>query len=90
MALTAEQRTQRQWLVDGAQALIAGNKSEAQQLLMNYVEQNENDEEAWLWLSGAVDDLDDIETALQNCLQVNPNNPRALQGINWIKQQRGH
>lgn len=89
MAMSAEQREVRRWLVDGAQALVEGRRDEARQLLLSYVEQNENDEEGWLWLSGAVDDLDDIEVSLQNCLQLNPDNERAKQGLAWIAQQRG-
>lgn len=79
----------RKLLVDGAQALLAGRKEQAQQLLMQYVEQDEGNEEAWLWLSGAVDDLDDIEVSLQNCLAINPNNERAKQGLAWVQQKRG-
>ena len=78
----------RKLLVDGVQALLAGRRAEAQQLLLNYVDRDEMNEEAWLWLSGAVDELDDIETSLQNCLQINPNNARAHQGLAWVAQQR--
>ncbi|MDB5082733.1 MAG: hypothetical protein JWP00_4657 [Chloroflexi bacterium] len=78
----------RKLLVDGVQALLAGRREEAQQLLLSYVDQDELNEEAWLWLSGAVDDLDDIETSLQNCLQINPNNDRARQGLAWVAGQR--
>jgi hypothetical protein len=67
---------------------LAGRRSEAQQLLLTYVDRDEMNEEAWLWLSGAVDELDDIETSLQNCLQINPNNARAQQGLEWVAQQR--
>ena len=82
-------RELKKLLVDGAQALTAGRREEAQALLLQYVQQDEASEEAWLWLSGAVTELDDIETALQNCLQINPQNARAKQGMNWINKQRG-
>lgn len=78
----------RKMLVDGVQALLAGRRQEAQQLLLGYVDRDELNEEAWLWLSGAVDELDDIETSLQNCLQINPDNDRAKQGLNWVAEQR--
>lgn len=78
----------RKLLVDGVQALLAGRRAEAQQLLLNYVDRDEMNEEAWLWLSGAVDELDDIETSLQNCLQLNANNARAHQGLEWVARQR--
>ncbi|HEX2913863.1 MAG TPA: hypothetical protein VH186_23870 [Chloroflexia bacterium] len=88
MSMSGQQRELRRLLVDGVQALLAGRKQQAQQLLVSYVEQNEHDEEAWLWLSGAVDELDDIEVALQNCLAINPDNKRALQGLEWVAAQR--
>ncbi len=78
----------RKLLVDGVQALLAGRREEAQQLLLSYVDRDELNEEAWLWLSGAVDELNDIETSLQNCLQINKNNQRAHQGLEWVAQQR--
>ena len=78
----------RKLLVDGVQALLAGNREEAQRLLLSYVDRDEMNEEAWLWLSGAVDELNDIETSLENCLQLNPNNQRAKQGLEWVGRQR--
>ncbi len=89
MALTQAEHERRKLLVDGAQALLAGRREQAQQLLLTYVDQDETNEEAWLWLSGAVDDLDDIEVALHNCLAINPNNDRAQQGMAWIARMRG-
>lgn len=89
MAETNSQELEtRKLLVDGVQALLAGRREEAQRLLLSYVDKDEMNEEAWLWLSGAVDELDDIETSLQNCLQINPHNPRAQQGLQWVEQQR--
>jgi thioredoxin-like negative regulator of GroEL len=78
----------RRLLVDGVQALMAGDRPRAQQLLMQYVEQDEKNPDAWLWLSGAVTELEDIEIALQNCLACDPENPRAKQGLQWVLQQR--
>ncbi len=73
-------------LVQGAQALIEGRRTEARDLLIACVTQDENNEEAWLWLSGAVDDTVDVQTALENCLALNPNNSRAQQGLEWVRQ----
>ena len=39
----------------GITALKAGRKKEAYRLLTQVVEQDERNEMAWLWLSGAVD-----------------------------------
>lgn len=86
--MNEQERNNRRLLVDGVQALVGGRREEAQGLLMQYVEQNESDPEAWLWLSGAVTELDDIEVALQNCLALDPTNERARQGLEWILQRR--
>jgi len=78
----------RKLLVDGARAIQNGKHEEGQSLLMQYVEKDEESEEAWLWLSGALDDPNDIEVALDNCLSLNPNNLRALQGKDWLEEYR--
>ncbi|MEI8166379.1 MAG: hypothetical protein WCG26_08370 [Chloroflexales bacterium] len=75
-----------EWLYDGAVALTQGQKARALELLMQVVEANEDIEEAWLWLSGAVDDPEDQRTALQNVLALNPQNPYALYGIDLLNK----
>ncbi len=78
-----------EWLYDGALALQQGRRDEARDLLLQVVEADETIEEAWLWLSGAVDDPDDIRTALENVLALNPNNEHARQGMAYLDQQAG-
>jgi hypothetical protein len=73
-----------EWLYDGAVALRNGNKELARDLLLRVVEVDENIEDAWLWLSGAVDDPDDQRTALENVLALNPGNQYALDGIAYL------
>ena len=73
-----------EWLYDGAVALKQGQKARALELLMQVVEADEGLEEAWLWLSGAVDDPDDQRTALENVLALNPQNPYALYGMDLL------
>lgn len=84
--MTAEQLENRRLLVDGVQALLAGRREQARDLLLNYLEREERDPEGWLWISGTIDDSSDIETALQNCLDCDPNNQYAKQGLQWINQ----
>lgn len=76
-----------EWLYDGALALRQGRREEARDLLLQVVEADETIEEAWLWLSGAVDEPDDIRTALENVLALNPNNKYAQMGLNYLDQQ---
>jgi hypothetical protein len=68
-------------LYQGALALQQGDKLRARELLLRVVEADENAEEAWLWLSGAVDDPEDQRTALENVLALNPDNPHARHGL---------
>jgi len=72
-------------LHEGAVALQQGNKPRALELLMQVVEADETIEEAWLWLSGAVDDPADQRTALENVLALNPNNEHALYGLQVLE-----
>jgi hypothetical protein len=68
-------------LYEGALALQQGDKERARDLLLQVVEADETIEDAWLWLSGAVDDPDDQRTALENVLAINPNNTYARYGL---------
>lgn len=77
-----------EWLYDGAVALQEGNKTQAQKLLLQVVQADETNEEAWLWLSGAVNELNDCETALLNVLDINPNNQHAQSGIKWVEARK--
>jgi Tfp pilus assembly protein PilF len=78
-----------EYLYDAVEALLQGDKARARDMLLQVVEADEQNEEAWLWLSGAVDDIEDQEVALQNVLDINPNNAYAQQGLAWIERQRG-
>ena len=68
-------------LYEGALALQHGDKERARELLLRVVEADESIAEAWLWLSGAVDDPDDQRTALENVLALSPDNPHARYGL---------
>lgn len=71
-------------LQDGMRAARAGQREKARDLLMQVVQADERNEMAWLWLSGVVDDPEDVRICLQNVLDINPNNERALKGIAWL------
>jgi hypothetical protein len=72
---------------EGINAYRAGNKEEARTLLLKAVEINEQNEQAWLWLSAVVDTPEDQQTCLENVLMINPNNERAQQGLRILKQK---
>lgn len=68
-------------LQKGIDILNAGRKAEARRLLTQVVQQDESNEMAWLWLSGAVDTDEERLTCLENVLAINPNSSIAQQGI---------
>jgi tetratricopeptide (TPR) repeat protein len=76
-------------LQQGIAAARAGKRAEARALLMRVVEADERNEQAWMWLSGVVDDPDDMRTCLHNALELNPNNTQARQGLAWVDSKYG-
>jgi tetratricopeptide (TPR) repeat protein len=73
----------------GIAAARAGKREEARALLMQVVEADERNEQAWFWLAGVVDAPEDIRTCLQNVLDLNPSNQQAQQGLAWVEQRYG-
>ena len=58
-----------------------GRRQEAREILLQVVELDDQNESAWLWLSGVVDSDDDRAVALENVLALNPNNEWAKRGL---------
>jgi tetratricopeptide (TPR) repeat protein len=52
----------------------SGDTIEARNLLLEVVEENPQNEMAWIWLIGLVDSLEDKIIACQNVLDINPSN----------------
>ena len=73
---------------EGINLVKAGHKDEAKALLLRAVELDQFNEEAWLWLSGLVDGIDDQITCLENVLAINPKNERARMGLDYLAKQR--
>jgi hypothetical protein len=62
-------------------AAKAGRKGEARRLLESVLDADERNEQAWLWLSGVLDDVEDRTICLENVLTINPGNQAARQGL---------
>lgn len=75
-------------LREGIIAARAGQRERARDLLMQVVDHDEKSVQAWLWLSGVVDSLDDRETCLENVLALDPGNDAARKGLAWLRQQK--
>ena len=59
----------------------AGRSEEARHLLETVLAADERNEQAWLWLSGVVDDEDERIICLENVLTINPHNESARKGL---------
>jgi tetratricopeptide (TPR) repeat protein len=71
-------------LLNGIAAAREGRRAEARAILMDVVEREERNEQAWLWLAGVMDDPADVRVCLENVLELNPANARARQGLDWL------
>jgi len=74
-------------LEQGIAALKAGQKAEARHLLEQVVQQDKDNETAWLWLSGAVDTDRDRIHCLRETLRINPNNQHARRGLEILESK---
>jgi tetratricopeptide (TPR) repeat protein len=75
-----------QLLAQGIAAAKARRNEEARQALLQVVDLDRRNEQAWLWLSGVVESLDERRTCLENVLAINPNNTHAQAGLRWLEQ----
>jgi tetratricopeptide (TPR) repeat protein len=76
-------------LQQGIAAARAGRRDEARTLLMQVVEADERNEQAWLWLAGVIADPHDMRICLENVLDLNPDNAQAQQGLAWVNAHYG-
>jgi hypothetical protein len=68
----------------GIEAVKAGNRQRARQLLQAAVQQDRNDVQAWLWLSACVDTPLERRRCLEMVLKIDPDNDIARNGINQL------
>jgi tetratricopeptide (TPR) repeat protein len=76
-------------LNEGIQAVRAGHRHRARELLMAVVADDETNEPAWLWLSAALDEPADQLRAMENVLALNPRQPQALAGVEKLRLALG-
>jgi len=65
----------------GIAAVKAGEREKGRALLLQVIEADERIEQAWLWLSDAVDTDEDRRICLENVLAINPNHAAAQRGL---------
>ncbi|MEP7290594.1 MAG: hypothetical protein ABI835_02375 [Chloroflexota bacterium] len=64
-------------LLDAIELVKTNRRAEARHVLRDLIHENTNFEDAWLWMSVAVDSLDQSSICLDNVLRVNPKNAEA-------------
>lgn len=74
-----------QLLKQGIAAYKAGRKEEARELFYQTLELDRNNEQAWMWLSGAVDTNRERRICLEEVLALNPNNAIAKRGLEHLQ-----
>lgn len=76
-------------IAEGRDALLAGDKARAQDLLQTAVQLDPRSEEAWMWLSGVFTAPNDMAECLQRVLEINPHNEQAREGLHWLAVEHG-
>ncbi|MCP4541458.1 MAG: hypothetical protein GY832_30375 [Chloroflexi bacterium] len=70
----------------GIQAAKAGEAKRAREILTYVIQQDQYNEQAWLWLSSVVDNTADKRVCLENVLFINPKNSHAATGLQRLRQ----
>lgn len=73
-------------LQQGITAAKAGDKPQAFQLLTRATQDQASAEQAWLWLSGVVEQGEERLFCLGSALRINPNNEHAKRAANALRQ----
>jgi hypothetical protein len=66
----------------------AGNKDEARDIFIRVVEDDQQNELAWMWLAGLVDSLEDQIIACENVLTINPSNEKARAYLDELNRRK--
>lgn len=75
-------------LAQGIRAAEAGEKAKAHKLFTDVVMRDEQNVDAWLWLSRVVDNAEDREICYENILTEDPENTIARDGLELLRQAR--
>jgi hypothetical protein len=68
-------------LTQAIEAIKTGDKAGARQLLSETIQAEPDNEQAWLWMSGVVDDSNQQRYCLEQVLKINPANQHAAAGL---------
>lgn len=77
-------------LLDAIELVKLNRRAEALVLLRELIREDNNFEDAWLWMAVAVDSLDHSSLCLDNVLRVNPNNALAARALYRLREAEIH
>ena len=73
-------------LLDAIELIKADKRQDAQAILRSIIREDSNFEDAWLWMSLAVDEIDQSIICLDNVLRINPDNVGASTALYHLRQ----
>lgn len=79
-----QQRIER--LFDAIDLIREDQRDESQDILRQLIREDNNFEDAWLWMSVAVDSIDESTVCLDNVLRINPDNRDASAALFRLRQ----
>jgi hypothetical protein len=89
-AITTYSKEAQRFYERGIAAARGGQRRIAAGLLTKAVQLDPRHEQAWLWLSGVLDEPNDIAFCLNAALKLNPDNVQAQKGLDWIRQRKAN
>ena len=72
---------------DGVAAAVEGKRATAERLLRASLALDARNHQAWFWLAGVVKSPEESIQCLERVLELTPDDPRALEGLEWAKQR---
>jgi len=73
-------------LLDAIELVESGQREAALPILRQLVQEDSNLEDAWLWMSVAVDSMDKSAVCLDNVLRINPRNQQAAAALHRLRE----
>ncbi|GAB4311741.1 MAG: hypothetical protein Kow00117_04850 [Phototrophicales bacterium] len=73
-------------LLDAIELIKIKQLDEARQLLRELIREDNNFEDAWLWMAVTVDSIDQSSLCLDNVLRINPHNTIAAGALYRLKE----
>lgn len=77
-------------LLDAIELIKEDRRKEAFHVLRGLISEDTDFEDAWLWMSIAVDSVDQSTICLDNVLRINPHNTQAASALYRLREPERH